>query len=362
MRNLKIGRWISPGAAVSVSAALVALSVPTALTATSDALPASAASAAKASSKPPSAATEGATQVSGSAATLNGTVNPRGAESSCYFQYGATTAYGAQTPTVGVGNGAVQVKVSQPISGLQLGTTYHYRVVVVTSTGTIVTGQDRVFTTRKIPLKLKLAKLLGPVPYRGRFTIEGVLEGTGASGHQVVLQNSPFPYLGGFSNIGGPLFTSAAGLFSFSVAGLTQNTELRVATLDSPPISSGAMTVHVAVRVTLHMRPTGRKGYVRLYGTVTPAVVGAPVAFQLIRPGFGPATAGGTVVKRASASTGRFSSVVFIRHGRGGPYRALVQVANGKLVSGSSPTVLLRSAPAPVRKGHRARTQHSRRR
>jgi hypothetical protein len=239
--------------------------------------------------------------------------------------------------------------VSQAISGLQLGTAYHYRLVAVTSSGTAVDGQDHTFTTKKIPLRFKLAKLPGPVVYGSRFTIEGALSGTGAGNLQVVLEGSPFPYLAAFSDIGGPLPTNAAGGFSLPVASLTQNTELRVSTLESPPISSPVVTVRVAVRVTLHARSTGRQGYVRLYGTVTPAVVGAPVAFQLLRHGGGVATAGSTVLSRGSSRTSRFSSVVFIRHGRGGPYRAFVKVANGKQVSGYSRAILLHSAPAPVR-------------
>lgn len=303
--------------------------------------------------KPPSASTGGVAQVSGSSATLEGSINPHGAEASCYFQYGPTIAYGAQTPTTGVGAGAAPVKVSQAIPGLQLGTTYHYRLVAVTSAGAISDGQDRAFTTKKIPLKLMIAKLLEPVVYGSRFSIEGILNGTGAGNHQVVLQGSPFPYLGNFTDISGPEVTNATGGFSFSVASPSQNTQLRVATLDTPPLVSPVVSVRVAVRVTMHMRSTGRKGYARLYGTVTPSVVGAPVAFQLLRPGLGPVTAGGTVVKRGTARVSRFSSVVFIPHGCGGPYRAFVKVANGKQVSGYSRAISLHSAPAQVGKGRR---------
>jgi hypothetical protein len=160
-----------------------------------------------------------------------------------------------------------------------------------------------------------------------------------------------FRSLGIFTDIGAPQTTNAAGGFSFSVPGLSQSTRLRVATLDTPPFASGPVTVLVAVRVTLHIRSAGRRGLVRLYGTVTPAVAGAGVAFQRLRPGFGPATVGGTAVRRGTAGVSRFSSVLFIRHGRGGSYRAYVKVADGMLASGASPTVLIHAAPASVRKG-----------
>jgi hypothetical protein len=301
--------------------------------------------------KPPAASTGGASQISGSAATLEGTINPHGAEAGYYFQYGPTTAYGAQTPTISAGSGTVIVKVSQPISGLQLGTVYHYRVVAVTPTATIA-GQDHTFTTKKIPLKFAIGKLLGPVVFGSPVSIAGTLTGTGGGDRQVVLEGSPFPYLGNFTAIDGPLLTNASGGFSFPVAGLSQNTQLRVVTLDTPPISSPVVTVHVAVRVSLHVRSAGRQGLVRLYGTVTPSVVGADVAFQLLKPGFGSATVGGTVLRRGTARVSRFSSVLFIRHGRGGSYRALVRVANGKQVSGFSPAIFVHSAPAPTRTTH----------
>jgi hypothetical protein len=336
MTILKIGRRIAFCTPFLASAALM--------------LPAVAPAARTPVVKPPSASTGGALEVSGSSATLEGTVNPHGTESSCYFQYGTTVAYGEQTPTASVGAGTVPAKVSQAISGLQLGTTYHYRIVSVTSSGTIIAGADRVFTTKRIPLRLKIGKLLEPVVYGGRFTIEGALSGTGSGNDQVVLQSSPFPYLESFADISDPILANATGGFSFSLASPTQNTELRVSTLDVPPISSPPITVRVAVRVTLHARPTGRRGYVRLYGTVTPAIEGAPVSFQLMRPGLGPATAAGTVLKRGTAKVSRFSSLVYVRHGRGGAYRALVRVTNGKLVSGYSPTVLVHSAPMRARK------------
>lgn len=349
MRRLKIGRRIVLGVPFLASAALA---LPLGSQATKPAP----------GPKPPAASTGGTTQVSGSSATLEGAINPHGAEAGYYFQYGPTTVYGAQTSTTSAGSGTVTVRVSQPVSGLQLGTTYHYRVVAITPAGTTIVGQDRSFTTKKLPLKFTIGKLLGPVVFGSPVSIAGTLTGTGGGNRQVVLQGSPFPYLGNFTDIASPQTTNAEGGFSFSVAGLSQNTRLRVATLDTPPISSAAVTVRVAVRVTLHMRSTGHRGLVRLYGTVTPSVVGAGVAFQLLRPGLGPATVGGTVVKRGTSRVARFSSTLFVRHGRGGSYRAFVRVASGKLVSGSSPTILIRSAAAHARRARargRVRTRRA---
>lgn len=301
--------------------------------------------------KPPNASTAGASQLSYSSATLNATVNPHGSETTYYFQYGLTTAYGAQTATAPVGAGTSGVRVSQAISGLQVGNTYHYRVVAVSSTGTI-SGQDRLFTTKSIPLKFELPKTPRMTPFGASMSITGSLAGTGAANHEVILQASQFPFLGGFANIGSPQATNASGQFAFQVTGLSQNTHLRVTTLDTRPIYSPTVNVDVAVRVTLHARATRRKGYVKLYGTVSPSVPGASVAFQLLRAGRGPLTVSGTTIKKGGPGSASFNALAFIPHGRGGMYRAFVKASDGSHAPGYSRAVSLRAAPAPTRAHH----------
>ncbi len=300
--------------------------------------------------KPPHAATERAVHAGETTVALDGTVNPHGQETTCYFQYGATTAYGSQTPTAVAGSGTTGVKVSQALSGLHPGTTYHYRIVA-TSTGGTSDGVNRIFTTKRIPLKFVIVKATSASVFGSPFSLSGTLSGAGGANHQIMLQASTFPYLTGFSDLGAPATTNAAGGFTLTTPSLTQATELRVRTLDAPPIYSQIVRVKLAVLVTLNARATAKVGTVRLYGTVAPAEVGAPVKFQWIRPTHKPVTVASTVVRRGSASVSRFSATVTIRHG--GSYRALVKVSNGKQVSGSSRTVLLRGAPAK-HKRHRA--------
>ncbi len=291
--------------------------------------------------KPPHAATERAAHTGETTVELDGTVNPHGTETTCYFQYGTTTAYGAQTPTAMVGSGTTGVKVSQAISGLQGGTTYHFRIVASSSTGTS-DGVDRTFVTKRIPLKFVIVKASKATTFGSPFSLTGTLSGAGGAGHQVMLQASTFPYLTGFSDVGTPVSTSTAGSFTLTAPELTQTTELRVRTLDAPPIYSQIVKVKIAVLVTLTARPAGKTGYVRLSGTVAPTEVGAPVELQWLKPTGTPVTVGSTVVKRGTARTSRFSAVVRIRHS--GSYRALVRVSNGKQVSGTSRTVTLRAA------------------
>jgi hypothetical protein len=98
----------------------------------------------------PTATTGTAQQVAFASATVTATVNPAGASTSYYFQYGQTSSYGLQTSAASAGEGSSDVAVSQPLSGLAASTTYHFRVVA-TSGGVSVDGHDATFTTTSTP-------------------------------------------------------------------------------------------------------------------------------------------------------------------------------------------------------------------
>jgi hypothetical protein len=285
----------------------------------------------------PGASTLAASNVTYASATLNGSVNPRGQATNYVFQYGTTRGYGAQTPLSPAGSGGVSVKVSQSITGLAPLTIYHYRILA-TGPGNATMGADRTFATGPVPLSLAIAGVPNPVLFGGPALVEGTLSGTGAANHEVQLQANGFPYLSGFAAVGNPELTNASGGFSFPYIGLTANTQLRVITVGKPEVISPIVLEGVAVRVSLHVRAVKRPGYARLYGTVTPAEVGALVGFQLLRPGKS-LNKGGTVVKAATANFSRFSRVVRVQRGL---YKALVQVTDGAHVSSYSAPVLIR--------------------
>lgn len=96
---------------------------------------------------PPTVSTRAATGVGTSGATARGTVNPRGAKTTYYFQLGLTAAYGAQSTPKSLSAGSSSVSVSTRLSGLASQTTYHYRVVARNAGGTSI-GSDRTFTTK----------------------------------------------------------------------------------------------------------------------------------------------------------------------------------------------------------------------
>ena len=304
-----------------------------ALTAGALALPAQAAAVSA-----PTVSTGGVSNVAYSSVILEGDVDAHGQLTSYSFQYGPTSAYGAQSPLAPAGNGSGTVKVSQAITGLQAGITYHYRILASSPSGT-VKGADRTFKTPKIPLSVQIAGSPNPVPFGAPFLVEGTLSGTGASTHEVVLQANPFPYVAGFKTVGAPALTSSTGGFSFPFSGLLENTQLRVVTVGSPLVVSPVVLENVAVRVAFHARRTHRRGFVRLYGTVAPAEVGALVGFQRLVPGGRTVNQGGTVVKAGTTTVSSFSRVVHIS--RRGLYRALVKISDGAHVSAYSAVVVV---------------------
>jgi hypothetical protein len=290
----------------------------------------------------PSVYTGGVSNLAASSVLLNGSVNPHGVPTNYVFQYGQTKGYGAQTPLAPAGKAAATVKVSQALVGLKPDTVYHFRILAVSAAGTMI-GADRAFTTRKIPLSLQIAGAPNPVLYGNPFSVQGTLAGTGGGGRAVALQFNPFPYLVGFKTLGNPEVTNSAGGFSFPVVGLLENAQLRVVTTGAPFVSSPVLVEGVAVRVTFHMRRVHRSRpgrFYRMYGTVTPAEVGARVGFQLLRPGLPSVNKGGTFVKTGTPTVSRFGTVVHVRHR--GVYQALVQVADGSHVSAYSAPIRLR--------------------
>ena len=84
--------------------------------------------------------------VTATAAQLQGGVYPNGADTTYWWEYGTTTAYGQQTTANDIGSGTAPVSVTDSLAGLSPGATYHYRLVATNSFGTEY-GYDYTFTT-----------------------------------------------------------------------------------------------------------------------------------------------------------------------------------------------------------------------
>jgi hypothetical protein len=95
---------------------------------------------------PVEAVTSSASSIAITQAELNGTVNPKGYDARYYFQYGKTTSYGSTTAESDAGSGSGSTPVNATVSGLEPGTSIHYRLVA-TSGGVTSYGSDVTFTT-----------------------------------------------------------------------------------------------------------------------------------------------------------------------------------------------------------------------
>ena len=109
-----------------------------------------------AAAKPPAVIGGAATSETSNGAALSGSVNPEGAPTNAYFQYGldlsdrgpgaSTTLYDQSTASQPVGSDSSDHTVSVPLSGLIPGALYHVRLVAINSAGTTF-GVDETFTT-----------------------------------------------------------------------------------------------------------------------------------------------------------------------------------------------------------------------
>ncbi|MGA3172012.1 MAG: fibronectin type III domain-containing protein [Chthoniobacteraceae bacterium] len=94
----------------------------------------------------PTVMTGSATELTSTTATLNGMVNPNGADTSVTFQYGLTGTYGMVTASQDIGSGTTSSPVAAGIIDLTADTTYHFQVTGSNVNG-IVSGSDQTFTT-----------------------------------------------------------------------------------------------------------------------------------------------------------------------------------------------------------------------
>jgi hypothetical protein len=313
--------------------------------------------------------TTGGDHVVGLSDELDGTVNPRKLATSYYFEYGPTNAYGSKTTPANLpAEPAEPINVSQTVTGMQSG--WRYRLVASNSDGT-VEGKEHIFTAKASKKTSKtginLPEPTEPTPVGSTLVLSGTVTGIGNAGREVVLQETPYPYTAAFADVGVPVTTNIAGGFSFQVPHLTASTRFRVSTVGAPPLLiSKVISALAAVHVTLEVKTSKHMpGLVRLYGTVSPAQVGAHVYFQLEKAPKEKVPTGkiekprksekpetekpptfsnkfGTIARRATKSFSRFSLVVSVREA--GLYRAFVALTSGPLASGHSHTIPLRAA------------------
>ena len=99
----------------------------------------------------PAAITLDATNITNSEATLNGSVNPQGDETTYYFKYGTTsTALTDSTDALSAGSGTDTIDINADIAGLDASQIYYFKVIATNSSGTN-SGSILDFTTAAAP-------------------------------------------------------------------------------------------------------------------------------------------------------------------------------------------------------------------
>jgi phosphodiesterase/alkaline phosphatase D-like protein len=92
--------------------------------------------------------TRRATDVKVRTAILHGSVNPNGAATTYWFEYGTTKSYGSQTTVKFLRARNHTIEVSATVRGLAPHTVYHFRLDASNSGGS-ATGADRKFQTER---------------------------------------------------------------------------------------------------------------------------------------------------------------------------------------------------------------------
>ena len=105
------------------------------------------------SPQPPQVVTGAASDITGTSAVLNATVNPRGSATTWRFQYGPDVAFGSFIPLTAedIGNGITAQPVSISLTGLVPGTTVFYRIIAENGAGVVI-GSNGSFTSATPPV------------------------------------------------------------------------------------------------------------------------------------------------------------------------------------------------------------------
>jgi hypothetical protein len=294
---------------------------------------------------PPGVTSQRATGVTTSGAHLSAMLDPNGAQTTYYFQYGRSTGYGNRSTRLTVPAGSAPIAVAADIAGLRPYTRYHWRLYATNSAG-ITRGRDHTFRTGRLATSITLFSSRAKVQYGRGVTLGGRVTGAGANGMTLRLEQQAFPFGTGFNAVK-TTKVSGDGGYLFSVDSVWALTRYRVVTETQTPLTSAVTAVKSAPRTTIAAKLLGRKR-ARISGRIRPAISGE-LSLQRRR-----ASGRWAQVKhRALAAAKRYSFKVLRARKVTRAYRVVVLPARGAYVKATTRKVFVSRRPGRAR-GHRA--------
>jgi hypothetical protein len=295
----------------------------------------------------PTASTGPTTSTGATTATVTGSVNPSGAATTWYIEYGTSTSYGSKTSAVSAGSGTSTSAVSAKLSGLADGTTYHYRLVATSSAGTSH-GGDAVFTTLAVPdvstasasnIAASSATLNGTVDPNGRSTTFYFEYGTSTSYGSKTSSKSAGSATSAQPESAGISGLTAGRTYHFRIvaasdAGTAAGKDVTFTTSSAPAVATGDVTSIAPTAATLR-------------ASVTPNGLATNYWFE-----YGTSTGYGSKTATTSAGSGTSASSVSaaiksLKAGTTYHYRVVAQNSSGKSW-GNDRTFATVGAPAAV--------------
>jgi hypothetical protein len=167
-----------------------------------------------------------ATNITTTQGTLEGAVNPGGLATLAWFEWGTTSNYGNLTAASSLGSGNLALPLSNPLTGLAGGATYHYQVVAFNDLG-FMGGADQSFTTRDVSRTITGCTLTAAGRLQFQFT------GAAGSSYTVLCSTNLALPLGSWSSVGTVTETSP-GQFQFTDPGSKTNQPQRFYLLRQP--------------------------------------------------------------------------------------------------------------------------------
>ena len=292
---------------------------------------------------PPGVSEQVASAITTGRAHVSAALDPNGAETTYYFQYGRTTGYGARTEPLTV-SGADPITVAADLTGLRPYTRYHWRLFARNAAGR-TGGTDRTFRTARLATAVTLFGSRTTVPYGRGVMLGGRVSGAGVRGMTLALEEQRFPFDRPFAEVG-TTHAGTDGGYLFSVDHVRGLTRYRVVSRTQDPATSPVAIVRSRPRTTIGARLLSRRR-ARVAGTIKPAVTG-----ELSLQRFG--SAGWKQVRHraiTAATTFAFKVTRVRRVNRA--FRVVVLPARGAYVKAKTRSVVVSRRPGRAR-GHRA--------